>query len=126
MTTSLNRWSSRTADISRGTGLPSEWQSARLRSDGPEETARLLLFAARQLRSAVSGGLPRHGWRPKGKRAIQLRILQGLPQLGPARAERLLDAFGSVEAVLNAAPQELCAIRGIGADTAKKIRWALS
>jgi ERCC4-type nuclease len=97
-----------------------------LRSDGPDETARLLLFAARQLRSAVSGGLPRHGWRPKGKRAIQLRILQGLPQLGPARAERLLDAFGSVEAVLNAAPQELCAIRGIGADTAKKIRWALS
>ncbi len=97
-----------------------------LRSDGAEETARLILFAARQVRSAVSGGLPRHGWRPRGKRAVQLRILQGLPRVGPTRAERLLEAFGGVQAVLNAAPRELSAVRGIGASTVTKIRWALS
>lgn len=94
-----------------------------LRSDGPDETARLMLFAARQVRSAAPGGVPRHGWRPKGKRAVQLSILQGLPHIGPARAERLLDTFGSVQSVLNADVHRLSAVHGIGAVTARKIRW---
>lgn len=97
-----------------------------LRSAGPDETARLILFAARQVRSAAFGGVPRHGWRPKGKRAVQLRILQGLPHVGPARAEALLEAFGGVQAALNAGLHELSAVRGIGVDTARKIRWAVS
>jgi DNA excision repair protein ERCC-4 len=97
-----------------------------LRSDGPDETARLMLFAARQVRSAASGGVPRHGWRPKGKRSMQMYILQGLPHVGPARAERLLETFGSVQAVLNASVHELSAVHGIGASTATKIRWVVS
>jgi len=97
-----------------------------LQSHGPDETARLMLFAARQVRSAVSGAIPRHGWRPKGKRALQLRMLQGLPLVGPTRAESLLETFGSVRAVLNAEPHELSAVRGIGAGTARKIRWVVS
>jgi ERCC4-type nuclease len=97
-----------------------------LRSDGPVETARLMLFAARQVRAAVTGAVPRHGWRPKGKRALQLRMLQGLPLVGPTRAESLLETFGNVRAVLNAEPHELSAVRGIGAGTARKIRWVVN
>lgn len=97
-----------------------------LRSDSPEETARLMLFAARQIRSAAVGGVPRHGWRPKGKRAVQLNILQALPHIGPTRAQRLLERFGSVQGVLNAEAHELSAVHGIGTGTATKIRWALS
>ena len=44
--------------------------------------------------------------------------------MGPARAEQLLDAFGSVEAVMQAGAAELEAVRGVGGETAGKIRWA--
>lgn len=43
----------------------------------------------------------------------------------PARAERLLDAFGSVEAVMQAGGEELAGVPGIGGETAGKIRWAV-
>ena len=51
--------------------------------------------------------------------------MRGLPGVGPARAERLLDAFGSVEAVMQAGAEELEAVRGVGGETAGKIRRAV-
>jgi DNA excision repair protein ERCC-4 len=77
-----------------------------LRSLSPEESARLMLYTARQIQAAVSGAIPRKGARPKGKRALQLHILQGLPGIGPTRAERLLVRFGTVENVLQALPDD--------------------
>jgi ERCC4-type nuclease len=97
-----------------------------LRSQNPEETARIMLYAATQMRAAATGGLTRPGRRPKGKLRTQLRILQGLPGIGPERAQRLLDAFGNVEAVLKADTEALQDISGIGAKTAQAIRWAVS
>lgn len=96
-----------------------------LRSMGPEETARLMLYAAKQVRMIVNGALPRKGVRPKGKRKLQLQILQGLPGVGPGRARRLLEAFGSVQAVFQASANDLLEVSGIGANTAKTIRWAV-
>jgi len=75
-----------------------------LRSDGPEETARLLVYLGRQARRSAHGGLPRSGYRPKGKRALQLFLLQGLPGVGPERAARLLERFGSVQAIMTPRP----------------------
>ena len=92
-----------------------------LRSLDPVETARLIIFAARQLQFAAAGGLHRPGYRPKGKRKRQLYILQSLPGVGPARAARLLDHFGSVQKVLNASTRSLATVEGIGAATAKGI-----
>jgi ERCC4-type nuclease len=97
-----------------------------LRSLSPEESARLMLYAARQIQTVVSGAIPRKGARPKGKRGLQLHILQGLPGIGPARARRLLARFGSIENVLRAQPDDLSAVQGIGPATARRIRWAVS
>lgn len=97
-----------------------------LRSMNSEESARLMVYAARQSRWFQSGAVPRHGKRPRGKRKAQLALLQGLPGVGPGRAERLLDRFGSVEAILTAATEELTAVEGIGKRTARGIRWVVS
>lgn len=89
-----------------------------LRSLAPDETARLIVYAARQLRAAVQGGVQRHGYRPRGQRKRQLYLLQGLPGIGPARAERLLDKFGTVRGICNADPDQLTEVPGIGRRTA--------
>lgn len=99
--------------------------AAVLHSDAPEETAQLLVYLGRQAQRAAQGGLPRPGYRPKGKRARQLFLLQGLPGVGPARAARLLERFGSVEAIVTASADALAAVDGIGERTAEKMRWVV-
>lgn len=96
-----------------------------LRSMDPVETAQLLLYAARQGRTASNGVWPRPGRRPRGKQRIQSRVLQGLPGVGPERARRLLARFGTLEAVMQAETDELASISGIGQATAEAIRWAV-
>jgi ERCC4-type nuclease len=96
-----------------------------LRSTGPEETARLLVYHGRQAWRSAQGGLQRSGYRPKGKRSRQLFLLQGLPGVGPERAARLLERFGSVEAIMAASAEDLAAVDGIGKKTAAKMRWAV-
>lgn len=96
-----------------------------LRSRSPEESARLILYAARQHRRLAEGALPRRGRRPSGKHALQSHLLQGLPGVGAGRARRLLARFGSVAAVMNAGRDELAEVRGIGPKVAGKVRWAV-
>jgi len=96
-----------------------------LRTRAPEETVRTMLFAARQAHTYAAGALPRHGWRPRGKYARQLYILQGFPNIGPERARRLLARFGSVEAIVNARPEALRAVTGVGKQVAENLRWAV-
>jgi ERCC4-type nuclease len=96
-----------------------------LQSDDSEDTARLLVYLGRQAQRAAQGGLPRPGYRPKGKRARQLFLLQGLPGVGPARAARLLERFGSVQAVVTASADDLATVDGIGQKTAARMRWAV-
>lgn len=98
---------------------------AALRSRDTAETARLLVYLGRQAQRFARGSLPRPGYRPKGKRARQLFVLQGLPGVGPGRAARLLDRFGSVQAVAGASAADLAAVEGIGETTAARLRWAL-
>ena len=96
-----------------------------LRARDCAETARLLVYLGRQAKRYFHGSLPRPGYRPKGKRARQLFVLQGLPGIGPERAERILEHFGSVEKAMSAHVDELSAIDGIGEATAERIRWAV-
>jgi ERCC4-type nuclease len=97
-----------------------------LRSKDPSETAKLIVYIARQIESMAMGGVHRHGYRPKNKRKRQLFILQGLPGVGRERAERLLARFGSVEAAISASSDELQSVDGIGKSIAEKIKWAVS
>jgi ERCC4-type nuclease len=96
-----------------------------LRAMDPEETASLMLATARQAHACATGALPRCGQRPRGKRRVQSHILQGLPGIGPARAQRLVERFGSIEAIIAAPAQELARVPGIGETTAAAIRWAV-
>lgn len=96
-----------------------------LRTRTPEETVRTMLFAARQGQALASRALPRPRYRPRGKRARQFYILQGLPGIGPARAHRLLERFGSVEAVMKAGSEDLQSVTGIGEWVADRIRWSV-
>jgi ERCC4-type nuclease len=97
-----------------------------LRSKDPSETARLIVYIGRQLNSITRRGMQRHGDCPKGNRKRQLYILQGLPGIGPERAGRLLDRFGSVETVITASSTELQSVEGIGKRIADRIRWVVS
>lgn len=97
-----------------------------LRTGSPEETARAFLYAVRQGRTVASGALPRRGRRPKGKVAAQYHLLQGLPRVGPDKARRLLERFGSVQAVMGASEEDLVSVPGIGRETARRIVWAVS
>ncbi|MFN0316779.1 MAG: ERCC4 domain-containing protein [Burkholderiales bacterium] len=97
-----------------------------LRSLDPEESAKLMLFAARQAHAGVVGALPRAGFRPKSKRGLQMHILQGLPSIGPARARRLIERFETIESVVSASAGELDKVQGIGPAIARKIRWTVS
>ncbi len=97
-----------------------------LRSKDPQESSRLLLYAASQVRTRQLRPLPRQGKRPRGKSKLQLYILQGLPRVGPGRASRLLEVFRSVEAVVGASAEQLSKVPGIGHKTANAIRWSVS
>ena len=96
-----------------------------LRSTNAAESAQLLESIANQSETIASGGLPRLGVQPKGKRGLQLHVLQGLPGIGPERAARLLERFGSVRAVMTADEAELREVQGIGPTSARKIVWAV-
>lgn len=96
-----------------------------LRTRTPEETVSTMLYVARQGQTYAIGALPRPGYRPKGKHARQLFILQGLPGIGPERARRLLARFGSVESVMRARAEELRSVAGIGKRIADRVRWSV-
>ncbi len=96
-----------------------------LRSLDPAETARLLLYAGDQLQREQADHIQRHCKRPKRRRKLQLYVLQGLPGIGVQKAERLLERFGSVQAVMCAGEEDLRQVPGIGERLARQIRWVL-
>jgi len=93
-----------------------------LRSFDTADTANLIRYVAGQVNRDIKNSIHRHGYRPKRRRKRQLYILQGLPGIGPSRAEQLLATFGSVAAVFNASADELACVPCIGDKTAAAIR----
>ncbi|WP_456418796.1 DEAD/DEAH box helicase [Methanocaldococcus infernus] len=66
-----------------------------------------------------------------GKRAMTLQerqkfIVESLPDVGGALAERLLEHFKTVENVFTASERELMRVEGVGEERAKKIREVLT
>ena len=93
-----------------------------LRSRDPQETAQLIRYAGEQARRVLHNAVHRPGYRPRGLRKRRLFVLQGLPGIGPARAARLLDTFGSLEGIFGADADELAEVEGLGWKTADAIR----
>lgn len=87
-----------------------------------EEAGRLILYIGQQLtRLRDDTWVTYHPAKARRKNTRQLRLLQNLPGVGPARARALLETFGSVRACLNAPEEELGKVPGIGAKTAHGI-----
>lgn len=56
----------------------------------------------------------RHGYRPKKLKTRKLHFIQGLPQIGPLIAKRLMDHFQSVRKIMTASEKDLLQVDGIG------------
>lgn len=89
------------------------------------ETAKLMLYTAGQIDRVRGGWIGGAGYRPKGRRRQQLRVLQALPGIGPKRAAALPETFGSIRAIMAADSDDLAAVHGMGSVKAAKIENVL-
>lgn len=101
------------------------WYVPTIFSHSVKDSRDILLMISRQIEICVDVVALRGGYRPKRLKFQQLYILQGLPQVGPTIAKRLLEHFKSVSKVMNASVQALTEVDGIGKVTAEKIREVL-
>jgi len=101
------------------------WYVPVIFSRSKEDSRDILLMISRQIETCNDVVTLRGGYRPKRLKSQQLYILQGLPQVGPKLANRLMKHFNSVAKVMNAPAQVLAQVDGIGKVTAKKIREVL-
>lgn len=90
-----------------------------------EDSRDILLMISRQLGTSIDVVPLRKGYRPKRIKSKQLYLLQGLPQIGPKLAKRLILHFKSVSKIMNASVQALTEVDGIGMISAQKIREVL-
>jgi Fanconi anemia group M protein len=102
------------------------WRLPVIHARDPEDSLRILQFLAHQLARTEPGILQRYDRKPKRLASRKLYVLQGLPGVGPALANRLLLHFGSVEDVVTAAEGMLTRVRGIGPKKAQRIRKLVS
>ena len=101
------------------------WYIPVLFSRSKEDTKDIFMLIGNQIESYIDV-VPLHvGYRPKRLKSKQLYLLQGLPQIGPMLAKRLLKHFKSVSNAMNASVQDLTEIDGIGKVSAEKIREVL-
>jgi len=61
----------------------------------------------------------------RGKR-VALSLLEGVPGIGSARSRRLMEAFGSIEKVLEATPVQIAAKAGMPRETAARLLVSLA
>lgn len=96
-----------------------------LYSPSPEETAKIILFAASQLKrsSYLNNTYPRHNGKNKAskKQKIQSHVLQGFPGIGPKRAKELLNKFETLSAIFNASHHQLANVAGMGKSRIKNL-----
>ena len=91
-----------------------------------EETVELIAMMARQ----EQVGIPEISLTPKRKAVslpdLQRRVVEMLPGCGMVMARELLQAFGSVQRVINATEAELLGVKGFGKKKAREMHEVLS
>lgn len=97
-----------------------------LYSSGPVETARLLRIAACQLHRREAKGPQRFGPKSGSDRRLRMLMLKAVPDIGPVRAEALVDAFGTIEAIATASVRDLATTAGIGPVIAGRLKRIVS
>jgi ERCC4-type nuclease len=102
------------------------WRVPVLHASDPEQAVRLLRFLADQVRGPRQRLLRRFDHKPKRLASRRRFLLQGLPGVGPALADRLLCHFGSIERIVTADIAALTEVRGVGTKKAARIRELVS
>lgn len=102
--------------------LAAAWRLPVVFTRDPAESLIALETLARQTERLDCLELPRYGYKPKRLQTRKLYVLQGLPGVGPRIARRLLDHFGSVQAVMQADQEALARVPGCGLKKAAAIR----
>jgi len=101
--------------------IVASWQIPIVYSDNTMDSAAAILMLSKQKLQQVSL-MNYNCYKPKKIKSHRLKFLQGLPKTGPVIADRLLDKFGSIQAVVNADVKALMEVDGIGKVMAEKIR----
>jgi Fanconi anemia group M protein len=92
-----------------------------------EETADLLIkIAEKEQLKEKRAVMVRYGKTTMSLKEQQKFIVESLPDVGGALAERLLKHFKTVERVFTAKEEELMKVEGVGKERAKKIREVLT
>jgi ERCC4-type nuclease len=102
--------------------LAAMWRLPVLHSLDAEHSARILQCLAHQVSKPHQHILRRFDRKPKRLASRRLFLLQGLPGVGPALAQRLLAQLGTVEGVITAGAASLAQVRGLGPKKAARIR----
>ena len=63
--------------------------------------------------------------KPNNLAVLAQFAIEGLPGCGPGTAKKLLAHFGTVEKVIAASAEDMCAVKGVGRKTADQIRELL-
>jgi len=94
-----------------------------LRTDDEDETAELLKTIATREQDDNERTVSVHGEKSSKTLAEQQEyVVASVAEVGPVTARSLLEAFGSVEAVMTADAEDLQAAEGVGEVTAERIR----
>jgi len=101
------------------------WQIPVIFSSSKKDSADIMATVGRQDEVATDVVPLRGGYRPKKLKTRKLYLLQGLPDVGPKLAKRLLNHFHSAGRVMSATVNELTEVEGIGRSRAAKIREVL-
>ena len=101
------------------------WQVPVVFSRSTEDSVDVITTVGRQDEVATDLVPLRGGYRPKKLKTRQLYLLQGLPDVGPKLAKRLLNHFHSVGRVMSATVDELMEVGGVGRSRSGKIREVL-
>ena len=94
-------------------------------SHSKEDTRDIFMMIGRQDETYMDVVPLRGGYRPKRLKSKQLYLLQGLPNVGPMLAKRLIEHFKSVSMIMTATAEELTRVDGIGRISAERIREVL-
>ena len=101
------------------------WHTPVIFSRSKVHTRDILIMIGSQYDKDMDVVPLRGGYRPRRLKSRQLYLLQGLPQIGPRLAKRLMGHFGSISRVMNASVDELQKVEGIGLTKAQGIRILL-
>jgi Fanconi anemia group M protein len=103
--------------------LVTDYGCSILQTADADATAALIATIATREQTERERRLTVHGQKAsRTLREQQEYVVASIADIGPVTAQRLLAAFGSVEAVLTASTTELEAVHGVGEVTAERIR----